>query len=69
MELYGATFNREKVRIFLTCIHYLYRYEIEMVRLVIKKGTLMYLPSHFEEVDEDDVSNLIEQFPLATIVC
>ena len=29
----------------------------------------MYLPPHFEEVDEDVIANLIEQFPLATIVC
>ena len=29
----------------------------------------MYLPPHFEETNEDGIAKLIEQFPLATIVC
>ena len=29
----------------------------------------MFLPPHFEETNEDEIAKLIEQFPLATIVC
>jgi predicted FMN-binding regulatory protein PaiB len=29
----------------------------------------MYLPPHFEETTENEIAKLIEQFPLATIVC
>lgn len=29
----------------------------------------MYLPAHFEEVDEGEILALIENFPLATLVC
>ena len=29
----------------------------------------MYLPSHFEENDKSEIAKLIEQFPLATLVC
>ena len=29
----------------------------------------MYLPSHFEENDKKEIQKLIEQFPLATLVC
>ena len=29
----------------------------------------MYLPPHFEEVNEDAIAALIAQFPLATIIC
>ena len=29
----------------------------------------MYLPPHFEEQNEKEIINLIEQFPLAALVC
>ena len=29
----------------------------------------MYLPPQFEETNGDEIAKLIEQFPLATIVC
>ena len=42
---------------------------IEMVFSAIKKEISMYIPPHFEEVNEGEITNLIERFPLATIVC
>ena len=43
-------------------------YDIKCVLDAIKKRIKMYLPKHFEETNREKLAELIQQFPLATLI-